>query len=271
MRRIIALFAILALLCMVVCSASADPIKNYTLVDSDSITFMIREEKEDPIWGYSLVVFMENKTDKTLMFSIDDVVANGYCVEPFFAKEVAPGKKANDSITFGYSLDECGITSVDEVTFELRVYDSNDWFGPNIEDNTYTVSTSGKNMVIPKRRVADSEVISVDNEEISFIILESQNDSIWGYTLECYLENKTDKILMFTWDEVSVNGYMIDPFWATEVQPNARKYSEISFSKSSFEENYIDSVEEIEYTLRAYDSDDWFADDIVNSVFIYNP
>jgi hypothetical protein len=50
-----------------------------------------------------------------------------------------------------------------------------------------------------------------------------------------------------------------------------RSYREISFAASDFEENDISEVEEIEFTLRAYDSDDWFADDVFKETMTYNP
>ena len=103
------------------------------------------------------------------------------------------------------------------------------------------------------------------------MILDTAEDSIWGYTLNCYLENRTDKTLMFSWSDVSVNGFMVDPFWAEEVAPGKRCYDGISFSKSGFEQNGITKVEEIEYTLRIYDSSDWKADDVYKETLKYKP
>ena len=111
----------------------------------------------------------------------------------------------------------------------------------------------------------------VDNDDVTFVILDSEIDNIWGYTLHCFIENKTDKALMFAWNDVSVNGYMIDPFWAKEVTPGMRSYTDISFSEEEFEKNEIAAVEEIEYTLRAYDSNDWMDDAVYEETLTYTP
>ena len=77
--------------------------------------------------------------------------------------------------------------------------------------------------------------------------------------------------MMFSWDDVSVNGYMVDPFWATSVPAGCKKITTISFSSSKFEENGIEKVEEIEFELRVYDNDNWMAKDFVKDTFTYKP
>jgi hypothetical protein len=153
------------------------------------------------------------------------------------------------------------------------VYDAVDWSKEYVEDSfaIYPTGLRAEEVIRPERRTTATEQVFVDNDEICFMILEQEDDDIWGYTLKCYLENKTEQSLIFSWDDVSVNGYMIDPFWAGGVAPGMRSYREISFAASDFEENDISEVEEIEFTLRAYDSDDWFADDVFKETMTYNP
>ena len=251
-------------------------ISDEVIVDDENCTFKITRAEVDKIWGFTLKAYCENKTsDKTLMFSIDDVSVNGYMVDPFWAEEVAPGKKSNDDITFSStSFKDNGITTADEITFILRVYDSNDWGADDYIRDTFTIYPTGldsNTVVYPERRSTASEQVIIDNETICFVILDQEDDNIWGYTLNCYLENKTDKTLMFTWDDVSVNGFMLDPFWARSVAPGMRSYSGISFSSSGFEENGITDVEEIEYTMRVYDSNDWLGEDVFKDTLTYKP
>ena len=116
------------------------------------------------------------------------------------------------------------------------------------------------------------EVITlVDDENCTVQITSVDADNIWGYTLNVYLENRTDLDLMFTLDEVSVNGYMFDPFWASTVSAGKKSNEEISFLESDFETNGITEVSEISFTLRVYDSNDWSADHLVEDVFSIHP
>jgi len=116
-----------------------------------------------------------------------------------------------------------------------------------------------------------TNTVIVDDENLTFTITSIEESNIWGFTLKVFCDNKTDKDLMFSWDDVSVNGFMVDPYWVSSIQPGKRSYNEISFSSSSFEENAIIDVEEIEFKLRIYNSDDWSAPDVVNEIFTYTP
>ena len=81
--------------------------------------------------------------------------------------------------------------------------------------------------------------------------------------LKVYLENNTDKNVLFYLDDSSINGYMADPYWATSVLPYSSKYSTISWSQRTLEENLIFEVEDIEFELKAYDYDYWLSLNIV--------
>ncbi len=251
-------------------------IADEVLVDDETCTFTIKKARVDPLWGFTLEVFCENKTsDKTLMFSMDGVSINGYMEDPFWAKEVAPGKMTNEDVSFSSTLfEDLQIASADEIRFTLKVYDSEDWGADDFVNDVFTVYPTGltaDRIVCPERRTTAAEQVVVDNGDFCFVILEQEDDPIWGYTLHCYLENRTDKTLMFTWDDVSVNGFMASPYWGEEVAPGMRSYNDVIFPKTDFEKNGITQVEQIEYTMRAYDSDDWLADDIFNETMTYTP
>lgn len=108
------------------------------------------------------------------------------------------------------------------------------------------------------------EKVLVDNDKITFTVTGVKQDPIWGYTLQVFVENKTDKNLMFSLDDVSVNGFMVDPLWAESIAPGKKSNGEIHFSEKSFKDNGIESVEELEFTLRVYNEKDWSEEDVHN-------
>lgn len=244
------------------------------IIDNDSCRVTITKYDPDGDWGFTVKLSCENKTeDQTLMFSANEAVVNGYAIDPFFGTTVAPGKIANESLEFdNTSLDEAGIASVDEILLSFVVYDDDDWMADHIADETIALYPSGltaDDIIIPERTVSESEQVVVDNDDVTFVILGVEEDSFWGYALKVFVENKTADEIMISWDDVSVNGFMVDPYWATSVPANAREYGEISFSDSDFEENGIESVDEIEYTLSVNNYDTW--DELMNEVFTYTP
>ena len=118
---------------------------------------------------------------------------------------------------------------------------------------------------------SSKEVVLAENENITVKVTGTETDPVWGYTVKVFLENKTDKDLMFSVDDVSVNGYMCDPFWASSVAPGKKANEKISFSEKSFLENGIETVEEIALTLRVYDSSDFTADLVFKETFTVKP
>ena len=93
------------------------------------------------------------------------------------------------------------------------------------------------------------EIVLFDTDEATMKIVDYDPDDTWGFALKVYLENKTDKILMFAADDASVNGYMMDPFWASEVAGGKKENTEITWFTDDLESNGIESVEEIEMTI----------------------
>lgn len=117
--------------------------KEQVLINNESVTFKVTDAPEkDEIWGQLIDVYLENKTDKTLMYSLENVSVNGYMVNVLFATEVTGGKKENTSITiFSDDLDKNKIDKIETITFTLRIYDANDWEADPIVDNVeYTVN-----------------------------------------------------------------------------------------------------------------------------------
>ena len=112
-----------------------------TLVDNETCTVIIKGIDEENLFGYALNVFLENKTDKELMFSLDKVSVNGFMCDPFWASTVSAGKKSNDQITFMDSdFETNGIEEVTEITFTLKVYENGDWLAGNLVEETFTVN-----------------------------------------------------------------------------------------------------------------------------------
>lgn len=118
---------------------------------------------------------------------------------------------------------------------------------------------------------AFAPVVLVDDENCTVTVTGIDEDALFGYTLKVFLENKTDKELMYSLDGVSVNGYMCDPFWAATVAAGKKANEEITFFDSDFEENGISEVSEIVFTLQVYDNNDWMADRLIEQEFTIHP
>ncbi|MBQ1376683.1 MAG: hypothetical protein IIY77_01815 [Lachnospiraceae bacterium] len=251
-------------------------LENAVLVDNGSCFFRIDGVKDDSLWGFTLKTYAENRTpDTKLTFTVDSACINGYMIDTFYYEEIPAGKKSSKEISFtNESLKEAGIDVPEMIELRLEIRNSEDYSAQPVVKDVFYVFPTGKTadeVEIPERKTTDEEKVIVDNDVCSFIIQGTEEDDFWGSYVVCYLENKTeDKVLMFSWDDVSVNGYMTDPYFGKVVTPGARTYAKVSFDDDFFEENHIDSLEEIEFKLRVYDDETW-DEYFVDDVFTYEP
>ena len=97
--------------------------------DVDGITVIIKGLAEDTsIWGPSVVVYIENNTDKAFTVQARDVSINGFMVDALFSCDVMPGKKAVDTITFMETeLEENEIVSIEDIELSFHIFDLESW------------------------------------------------------------------------------------------------------------------------------------------------
>lgn len=245
------------------------------LVNNENVAVYIVRIENNAHTGMQLRIQCENKTDRTLLFSWDMVSICGFMYDPFWAEEVAAGKTVNSTIYLDtYELEQMDVTSVDEISFILRVVDSENWMEPPLVEEACTIYPTGLNadtLVLPSRAPTEDQVVLVDNDDLRFVIEWADEEDTSAYTVYVYMENKTDRNLMYSWDLVSVNDVMIDPFWAMSVAAGKKACSEVTFYRSELESNGITEVSDIEFTLLVSDYDDWEADYLLEETYSYTP
>lgn len=239
---------------------AVSPITPVILVDNSECLFKIVAFEESSR-SFTLKSQCENRSsDKTYTFSISNSTVNGLMKYSSGYAEVAPKKKANMNITF-YGLKDDNIDLVSDINLYYRVYDSNDWLSDPVGKGNEHVYPYGKDKAKKYNRIkGQNDVNLISTPDVTVVLIDKNMDS--GLELSVYLENNTDNNVMFSSDDSSINGYMIDPYWATSVLPNSSSYSKIRWSKQNLEDNLIFDIEEIEFELSVSDYDDWFAPDI---------
>lgn len=243
-------------------------------VDNPECSIKITGIDPDNLWGYTLKAQLENKSsEKTYMFSVESAAINGVQCDPFFATEVAAGKKSNNDISFTddvFEKNDIGDFTDIELTF--RVYDSNDWTAENVAKETIHIYPYGEEKAVKFTRESKaSDNIIIDNEHVTVIVTGYEKDDIWGYNVNLFLINKTNNSAMFSVDEASINGFMLDPFYATSVSANKCLFSSITWLDTTLTENEITTIEEIEFKFRAHNADDWTAEDYANQLITLKP
>ena len=245
------------------------------LYRNDRCAFSVTKTEYNEHLGLQVHVLCENNSDNTLLFTWNNTSVCGYMYEPYWAVEVAPGKKVNSTLDFDtYELEKMGITSVDEIFFTLSVIDAENFLDAPLVNQGFRIYPTGKTanqVVYPEYVHKNGETVIAENDVLTFIIESVEDEVSEFYTLNCYVANHTGKNLMISWDSVSVNGFMVDPFWATSVAAGMQAFTQVNFLRSDLEEQGIEDVSEIEFTILAYDDDNWDADYLLSETYTFNP
>ena len=246
------------------------PLDGLTVIDNEECSIILEEIIPNDTWGYTIRAELENKSpDKKLSFSVDNAYVDGVENYPYFMAEVAPGKKAKESITFE-DADMLDLLSFSDIEMEFRVYDSEDWSADPVAEETAHVYPKGEEAVSPfVYEPADTDQVLYEDESVSIVYTGVDQEDTWGYTLNVYIVNKTDVDLYVSTDDVSVNGYMVDPYFSHVLAPGKSAFTEISWSYSDLEDKGITDVEEVEFTLTARDNEDWEAEDLVHELITF--
>ena len=210
---------------------SASTTMQAKVAENDKCLFSIDSVQETDE-GVVLAVTCINHDNRPYVFSWRNAALGGYMMNPFWAVTVEGGRTAQEQILFERSrLEESHLSSVTEIMFRLYIYDPNNSGSKPVVDQVFTYYPGGKeeaSAVYAERITVPGEDIVLDDENACFVILQPV-DSFWGYTLECYMENRKDKTLLISWSDVYINGQEADPMWAVEVFPRKRGYSKVSF------------------------------------------
>ena len=204
----------------------------------------------DGLFGDSLKVQIENNSSKNIGITTNDTVAiNGIMVGDLFAADVAAGKKTNDEITFLSSdLKAAGIETVKDIEFKLHVYDGDSY--DTIDDSDLITVTTNVDKDF-KQKIDESGSLAVDEKGVKVYVKKVESeDSFWGADVYLLVENNTGKDISVYVEDVSVNGFMVDPIYASSIRKDRVAFDSITFLDSDLEDNGIKTIENIEMSFK---------------------
>lgn len=205
----------------------------------------------DSIFGRGVKIYIENGTSTDLSVGVRQLIVNDCMVSSLFYSTVAAGKKANDTLYISDSdLTDAGIEDLCQIEAYFYVYDPNTYHTV-YESECVTIKTSVYEKMSSVRVAANGETM-YDKDGIK-IVGKYVRDSLLGKSFVLYLENQSGKDVTISCDDMSVNGYMVTPFFSETVFNGKYTISDITVSDSDLEKNEISKIEEFELKFRIYD------------------
>ena len=230
------------------------------LLDNAFCTFSVGAASSNDLAGMQLEVTCVNKTQEALDFSWNNVSVCGMMYDPMWAVTVPAGETLTSQVEIDtYALENMDVQAADEITFQLNVLSSENWMDAPYAEEYFTIYPTGLSadtVIYPVRENVVTETVLVDDENMTFIIEYVQRQDLY-YVARCYIANKTQSTLMTSWENVSVNGQAVDPFWTALVAPGKSAYAEVKFADSDLKALGIEAVDSITFDLTAYDDADW--------------
>lgn len=234
-------------------AAEEGTIAETVVYDDGTFKLTAKEIDYSDDYDIEIKVLAENGSDKNVSFTGNYFSINGITMYCGFHVSVAPGKKANDSISLDRDdLGKYGIKSIATIAAQdAYIYNKDD--SKTITNFKFSLETS----------IADGYVQDVDKsgqtvyEKDGVVIKYRGIDTDWtdDEVLVFYVENNTDVDFNVHAQDVSMNGFMVYGSMVARAYAGCVTYSELDFSSSDMEENDIDSIEEVSFTMYAYNDE----------------
>ena len=230
-------------------------IEEQVLYDQDGLKITAKEYTSDDIWGDGIKVLIENDTDQDIMLSCDALIVNDYMIHDLFASEIAAGKKANETIYLSSSeLKAAGIDTVGRIEIYFHGSDAST-FDTLFEKERAVIETSAVDEMDTK---ANDDGMELYNEDgIRIVGKTVDENSFWGAAILLYIENDSGHDVGISVDDMSINGFMMTPYFSTQVYDGKKSLDDITLLSSELEENGIEAVEEVELKFHIYDLDSY--------------
>lgn len=230
-------------------------IEQQVLLDRDGLKITATEFVEDFIWGEGIKVLIESSAERDLGVNCKAVIVNDYMISDLFSSTIAAGKKANETIYLSSSaLEAAGITNIGKVELYFHVYNPDTYEGL-FDADPVTIQTSAFDNM--DNQPEDAGNVLYEQEGIKIIGKYVNEDSFWGTAVLLYLENSTQKNVTFSCEDMSINGYMVEPLFYAEVFSGKKAVDEITIFSTDLEENNITEIETIEVKFRIFNSESY--------------
>lgn len=206
--------------------------------------------------GIKLDLFLENNSDKDVIFQVDSVTVNGYMTTDDLWENVPAGKKSNGTLTiFKYLLGLAGVTEIADIEISFDIVEDGSY-----DDIVITEPISIKTDIADGfEYVYDDSGIPAYEDDNYRIIIKGLKPNQWetSMCLYFYVENNSDTDILLDATNVSVNGIMVTFDLWERINAGKHAISSMEFFNSTLEDNGIETIENIEMALTLQEYGTW--------------
>jgi len=231
-------------------------IDEQVVLDQGGIKVTLKSLDMESTWGPTISLQIENNSDKAVSVQSMGSSVNGVMISTWFSCDIGIGKKANTELSYmTEDLDRAGITVIKDIEFYLNVYDT-ETYDTIFDSDMIKVTTSADPSYV--QAYDTSGTVVFDKDGYKFIVQGSaMDDSYWGAVVYVYIENNSDKNINVFAQNVSIDGFMIDPYFSCEVYVGKKAYTVMTFMDEDLVSNGIEKIGTLEFDLIISDALTW--------------
>ncbi|MCH5171675.1 MAG: hypothetical protein J1F31_02435 [Erysipelotrichales bacterium] len=251
-----------------------DPItfSETTIIDNDECAITITEIDPHYIDGQSIKVDIENKTtDKKFVVYTNNEYVNGLSVNTNFYEEIGAERSRSSRITFYRSeLKKYGVTKISDIELEFYVGVSNS-AETVVRETVHIYPYGEENVIRYERESSDTDNVIIDNEYAEVTVI-GYKDYSWGFEVNMFLENKSEKELLFDVGDSKVNGITMKTTGLKYIVPGNLSYLTFGWSCFDLLKLGITDITQIEFEFEiSYEVEAFVRDYIVMETFTLKP
>ena len=240
-------------------SSKTKEAKGEKIIDNEGYSMTVEGIDENGVNGYTVKVLVENKSsDTNYALTAQKVYVNGVQVEADFYSMVDAGEQDETEINIK-DLKKYGLSEYSDIEIEVLAYNSEDITKKELPNETAHIYPLGKDKAGKfEYEIKATDQVLVDNEYVKVVYVGSEEDEDDGYLANIYIVNKTDTQITVDATNVSINGYMADPYYMKSVDAGKSAFTTMNWLSSDLEGAQTDksSVSNIEIEFDIYDEED---------------
>lgn len=249
--------------------------KDKEIFDSKAASVTVKGYEAD-MTGFTVKLRCKNKTRNPIVISGQQCALNKYIFHPEWDISLDPRETLDSTMTISPAdLEKSGISSVDEMILQLTIRnaDNDKVIQQGIWGVTYPTGKKAADVKAPARTPVENEALVNNDNASAFIIQSSNPNDERGFAVNCFLQNKSVKILSFVWSNVTINGASVNTSYEETTYPGTMGYSDVIFLDTELEDLGIISNEitEIKGILKVYDKTQSTPAIVAQKEFTYKP
>lgn len=224
------------------------------IYDSNGIRITVKGMEENTMAGTRIRVLVENGTEHNIAFSGDLFVVNGVTLPGYLYAETAAGMKSNDAIElYSDTLETAGILQVGTVRgADTRIVDTDSY--ETLAKVPFSLETAYAQSLSYRPDETGMELFRA--EEIT-VTAQMISEEFYGRTARLLVRNDSDEDIIVEAENISVNGYTVDAWLYDVVCGETVRYCQLDLFETALAENGIDRIETITFHLNILDAEDY--------------